>query len=146
MQLLVLPWWGRFLDKWGRKPVLMISIGGNALCHLRVHLHWSGADFGTRCIASSPGSGFLRSHAFKGWDFSGPSCDDSYPVRLSWCLALLFLCHGAGRWWTGLGCPDIVELGVWLSSGFYAGCRDGLLSVCAVPGRCDGSTVCWGSL
>lgn len=31
MQMLVSPWWGRLSDKWGRKPVLMISIGGNAI-------------------------------------------------------------------------------------------------------------------
>ena len=31
MQMLVSPWWGRLSDKWGRKPVLMISIGGNAV-------------------------------------------------------------------------------------------------------------------
>ena len=31
MQMLVSPWWGRLSDKWGRKPILMISIGGNAI-------------------------------------------------------------------------------------------------------------------
>ena len=31
MQIQVSSWWGQFSDKWGSKPVLMISFGGNAI-------------------------------------------------------------------------------------------------------------------
>ena len=99
-----------------------------------------------RRILTPPGFDFLQICAFKAWDFHGPGYDDSYCVYTSGALAILYLCHGACRWWSGFSVADFVELGVTPRTRLDPVSSHGFLSVSAVVGPRGGVAMCGYSL
>ena len=81
MQMLVSPWWGRLSDKWGRKPVLMISIGGNAISLALAAI----ADSYTLLLVARLLSGFLTSNvAVAAAYIADLTPDDERSVGMGW--------------------------------------------------------------
>ena len=81
MQMLVSPWWGRLSDKWGRKPILMISIGGNAISLALAAM----ADSYALLLLARVLSGFLTSNvAVAAAYIADLTQDDERSVGMGW--------------------------------------------------------------